>query len=602
MELINLPSDILFCIADYLSANELSTLSRTNPCLSVTISPYLYRKNVLSQGQFGRVEPLLYGVDNGLPRTVELALTNGATDTQSMAPRNEYLRQLFVAACKGRWRDMEQGYQRRRVTRTRNGPALWPYTSPSYDEVMGLLLENGAGIADCEWEGPESLLHIAASRSDEVLMRLLIENGAPVCDNGLLHAVIRDRYHDLREDGSDGHGLGHVSARIVRLLLEKGLDMDAVDVDVTPLYLAADVGNTSLVKVLVENGADMRPGGPCGFTPLHAAALGGKNEVIQQLIQYGADVDAAAVDEKANRLTPVQCAIQSRRTNTFKLLMRLGANILEKNELGEKALDLAVLRGIVKIDRDFLEDVNAEILIRHTGDTRLHLAAAYGDGDAVLHVLQQNPDDIEALNRVGDTPLLRAASTGTPKAVQCLTKNGAHATASPITTQTPLHIVATRKDVPKSILTHLLNAGAELEATDRQGNTPLHHAAESGNHAVAEFLVKAGANMDARNSQRNTPLHCASVPGHEAVVSYLLRAGADVDAGNASGDTPLHAALRFLPSPESVVWTLLANGADLDLPSSNGETPRQFCKKLAAEGYKGVVEELIYCVSRARSR
>ena len=55
-------------------------------------------------------------------------------------------------------------------------------------------------------------------------------------------------------------------------------------------------------------------------------------------------------------------------------------------------------------------------------------------------------------------------------------------------------------------------------------------------------LLKAGANVDAANEYGYTPLYAAAQEGHEACVSLLLEAGANKDAADKIGFTPLHVA------------------------------------------------------------
>ena len=87
----------------------------------------------------------------------------------------------------------------------------------------------------------------------------------------------------------------------------------------------------------------------------------------------------------------------------------------------------------------------------------------------------------------------------------------------------------------------LLEAGANLEARNENGDTPLHRAAVfNENPAVIEALLEAGANLEARDELfGRTPLHSAAgFNKNPAVVKALLEAGADVNARNENGATP----------------------------------------------------------------
>lgn len=153
-----------------------------------------------------------------------------------------------------------------------------------------------------------------------------------------------------------------------------------------------------------------------------------------------------------------------------------------------------------------------------------------------------------------------------------------------------------------------VEAGAELDARDVLGNTPLHLAVgEGANPDVVQVLLDAGADPNARNDYDVTPLHVAPGTGtRPEVVRMLLSAGADPNALDRHGLTPLHLAAGGEAGPEAVqllldagadpnaqaylgltalhwavredtipdvVQALLAAGADPNLPDTEGVTP-----------------------------
>lgn len=96
------------------------------------------------------------------------------------------------------------------------------------------------------------------------------------------------------------------------------------------------------------------------------------------------------------------------------------------------------------------------------------------------------------MDGLGLTALHRAANRGDLAAVESLLANGADVRARGLAKQTPLHLAVT-----KEIAQLLISKGAEIEARDRWGRTPLFWAAGAGRKGVVEALLAVGAQADA---------------------------------------------------------------------------------------------------------
>ena len=93
---------------------------------------------------------------------------------------------------------------------------------------------------------------------------------------------------------------------------------------------------------------------------------------------------------------------------------------------------------------------------------------------------------------------------------------------------TPLHQAVAHGDA--TIVTTLLDAGANIEAKGTNGARPLHLAALTNRPEVARLLIARGAQLDARDNNGMTPLLVAASNGKIDVTEVLLDAGADVNA------------------------------------------------------------------------
>jgi len=97
------------------------------------------------------------------------------------------------------------------------------------------------------------------------------------------------------------------------------------------------------------------------------------------------------------------------------------------------------------------------------------------------------------------------------------------------------------------VVRELLAAGHDPKATDDDGWTPLHAAAEHFAVDVAQILIDAGASVEAKDRFGNTPLHRAvfSSRGSGEMIQLLRKNGASATASNETGVTPLKLALQI---------------------------------------------------------
>jgi ankyrin repeat protein len=131
----------------------------------------------------------------------------------------------------------------------------------------------------------------------------------------------------------------------------------------------------------------------------------------------------------------------------------------------------------------------------------------------------------------------------------------------------------------------LLDKGADIEARDPEGLTPLIKAAAYGRTGVAALLIERGAQIEARDAGGGTALieaacDCAvaTMPDTFDVIQLLLEKGANINARNNEGNTALMVASNGGVVKTNIVKLLTENGADVSIKNNRGETALMIAK------------------------
>lgn len=346
-----------------------------------------------------------------------------------------------------------------------------------------------------------------------------------------------------------------------------------------PLEHAAARGNLELVDALLGAGGDGAAGwrGCRGRTLLDAAALGGDANVVSAFVGAGAgpDVNVVSVSSKRSALyTATYCGHEA----AARRLIQAGADVNFHDPMEQcSVLARAVEGGLEQLVLDLLFHgavVDAPLGKENEGYSVVHIAAYFGL-DRALSALLLNGADKDAQGNDGGTPLMMAAARGHLSIVGSLLAAGANMD----TADAPLCVATIEGHLP--IVESLLAAGADVNirsATSRwtalhyaSRSTALHCAAKLGHDRILSALLEGGADKDAVDQDGLSPLSLAAMKGHLPIVQALLGAGCDVNIRDTCGRTALHvAAVR---GHDEVLSILLTNGADKDAVDQNGDTP-----------------------------
>jgi ankyrin repeat protein len=126
----------------------------------------------------------------------------------------------------------------------------------------------------------------------------------------------------------------------------------------------------------------------------------------------------------------------------------------------------------------------------------------------------------------------------------------------------------------------LLARGASPDARDAEGRPPLVSAILGNSVALVGLLLEARADVNATDAHDWTPLHFAADEVLPQFTSLLVAKGANVNARDDEGNTPLHRAVFSARGRYEVVAFLRKSGAKDDIKNKGGETPRSLAARL----------------------
>lgn len=171
-------------------------------------------------------------------------------------------------------------------------------------------------------------------------------------------------------------------------------DIEATDAfGYTPLHIAANEGNLTMVQLLIEGGANITAKTKTGYTPLHLSLLKNHMKVARLLCQKGADIQAR--DREKRTPLHVACAWGDEGAEAVQWLLVMGAHI-----------------NIADID----------------GRTPLHYAALFAIDEKamrVIRILLDQGANINAKDKNGETPFNVAVSGNRGEIAKLLRKGGA---------------------------------------------------------------------------------------------------------------------------------------------------------------------------------
>lgn len=356
---------------------------------------------------------------------------------------------------------------------------------------------------------------------------------------------------------------------------------------VSPLHVAAWAGTTSYVKHLLATGHEVDLVTGNKETPLTLAAQKGHPDIVAVLLHHG----AAADEPDIYGHKPLHYAAQSNHYSTAQVLLDAGVSPLTgktcdypppmcgnaRSGVGDSPLRYASLARCLESVRSMLPHLTEK-------DIHSSFCWAVESGSlALVEFLIENAS-VDAGGEVGESCLLQAAGRLDWDMMQLLIRSGAvpaferrgkggSLLYAICTSKDGRYLPAARISILEKCLGLALDTGCDINFKGAMGYTALHHCVRSG-LPVVEKLLQHGADVHATDDDGNTPLHLLK-PFAKAVpiVEALVRHGARWDViREKDGKTPLHTCCAsFLSGPD--IECLRPYVKNWNVPDADGNTP-----------------------------
>ena len=296
------------------------------------------------------------------------------------------------------------------------------------------------------------------------------------------------------------------------------------------------------VELVLNDGVDINTPALCNRTPLVWASLSSSGEFIETLIDLGANVNAQRTDDKD---TPLTLSSGWNKFMAVYLLLDHGADANIASADGHSPLHTAVSKGFFDITKRLVEKGSNVNLQNKEGRTPLFLGVK-NKHEQLIKLLIENEADVTIGYKQNSTErfnLVCGKNRGRADWHYVLVKKHLLGLFLKRVKGGVINVAdfgdilrsGFGEDPPVGTTDNILKE-YDFQFKEIPGTTLLHIASEQINEPeIIDLLVKSGANVNAQDAEGFTPLHMAAIHGNLKIVKKLVDLEADVNIVTTDG-------------------------------------------------------------------
>ncbi|CAB3386827.1 Hypothetical predicted protein [Cloeon dipterum] len=392
-------------------------------------------------------------------------------------------------------------------------------------------------------EKGNSALHLAAEFADLKMCEWIIKQGVDV---KTLNALQMTALHCAVLNVNYGREI--VRYLVVRLKLTVYAKNSLSE---TPLHLALSTGNFELAQQLLDFGVKVKRNKSLvkqrdsnGRNALHIAAECADLEMCKSLIEQGIDAKTLVRVRKSSALHYVGCNILFGKP-LVAFFVGLGLDLNKMDKFLYTPLHVALINQNIEVAEEMVK-YGADFRVKSGHFNLLHYSVIGNELKSVEFLHSKDPELVKELTLLGENALHLAAKHADREMCKFLCEEaGVNPFSSNEMNSNVLHLAAANEKHGVELVEYFATEkGVDVHQRNVLLETPLHHALDKENLAVAEALLRAGANINVELAQ-NSLLHFCATRKKLQSARFVLEKNKDmINAVGSDGMTALHVAAK----------------------------------------------------------